>query len=120
MPEMAKPRMDDWDWKLFGHDAEGGGLPTQRLDVPLPETAQGLYELSSKFAALSMELGRTARLTDDAPTALRNASYLLRSWRHQLKDIQREWETIVKERDRPPAENGEQNTDARRTAEAAE
>ena len=92
----------------------------RRLDVPIPETATGLYELSNRFASLSMELGRIARLTDDAPLAARSTLFLLGSWRSQLKDLQREWDTIILERERPDAETGEQSGNASGTARSTE
>jgi len=119
MPEMAKHRMDDWDWKLLGRPAEQKGVMNRRLDVPVPETASGLYELSNRLGALSQELARTARITDDAPTAIRNALFLLGSWRNQLKDLQREWDTIIQERERDTPETRERTVTLNGTAVTA-
>lgn len=116
MPEMAKRMMDDWDWKLLGRPDDQKGVMNRRLDVPVPETASGLYELSNRLGALAQELARTARITDDAPTAARNALFLLGSWRSQLKDLQREWDTIIQERERDGPEPRERTVIVNGTA----
>lgn len=108
MPEMAKKRMEPWDWKLLGRPDDSNGVMNRRLDIPIPETSGGLYELSHKLGALSQELARTAHLTDDAPTAARSALFLLGSWRNQFKNLQREWDIIIQERDRPDTKPAEQ------------
>jgi len=110
MVETARERMTAWDWRVLGQneaDYKRGKLLTRRLDIPLPETIDGLYELSHKLAFISQELARVARLGTDAPSAIGHASQLLMITRLQLKEVQRTWETELRERQKAQPESAE-------------
>lgn len=106
MVEPLRTRMTTWDWRLHGHDASTGKLLTRRLDVPLPETIGGLFELAHRFSYLSQELARIARLTQDCPSAISHASQLLMLSRREFKDLQRTWEMELRARLEAEAEAG--------------
>jgi hypothetical protein len=103
MVEVAKGRMDKFDWAVLGHElhdkAGRPALPTRRLDIPLPETPSGLYEIAHKLGFLAQEMSRIARLSDDARTVIVHTDSLLRQSRQQFVRLRAEMETIMRERE---------------------
>lgn len=91
--------LSEFDWSVLGHDlVDGHGkiiLPTRRIDVPIPFSADGIHTLAHRFAGLSEQLHQTARLATTAPEL---RSYLgdvigqIKQADRFCKALRKEWE----------------------------
>lgn len=97
--ETVKGPLRNVDWQMLGHtyDPKAPSLPTRRLDVPLPPTAEGLYQIAHMLSGLINELHSVARLHASNRSAIVEADALLSSYRNRLKLVRAEWETELRE-----------------------
>lgn len=92
--------MTEREWEFLGHEYHKNDLaclPTRRLDIPLPASRDGLHTLAHRLVGLTEELHRIARHAPTNRSAMSEADSLLKLWRNQLKRLQKDWETELRE-----------------------
>ena len=100
-------RLTAHDWAVLGHEYylnDLACLPSRRLDVPLPADVEGIHALAHRFAGMSEELHRIARLASSARSSISETDGYLIYQRNQFKDLRREWETELREAEMRQAE----------------
>lgn len=102
--DLKDGALSEHDWRVLGHTyiPKHGSptLPTRRLDIPLPATADGLHTLSLRLQELSNALHQVARqksLGTPNRSCILEAMMLLDLYRKTFKALREDWETELPE-----------------------
>ena len=101
MVDRPQDRMEELDWRLRGHTPEDyyqGRLPVRRLDVPLPETIEGVKELRAAFYDLVRRIDQAMVGTTHIPNIMARVNDAIRASQLRLADDKEEWEGALKAR----------------------
>lgn len=104
--------LTEHDWSVLGHTyiPKHGSptLPTRRLDIPLPASADGLHTLALRLQELSNGIHQVARqkaLGTPNRSCVLEAMSLLELYRQTFKALRQDWETELREEASTAAEN---------------
>lgn len=92
-------QLNKLDWLVLGHDlftGEGKAvLPSRRLDIPMPHSADGLHTLAHRLAGLSQALHGIAREGETLTSprlAIGDAQSQIWLLHQDFKRLRKEWE----------------------------
>lgn len=112
-PEHLSPE----DWRMIGGGEPTvgrGGLPVRRLDVPLPDHVAGLFVLANRMIELGNQMQRLAREGTMVKDVVHPRTFVGQAIRQlelsglTLKDLRKDWERELRERESSSTESSEQ------------
>lgn len=80
--------LNDFDWRVLGMRRHQG----VRLNIPMPDTKDGLHTLAHRLAGLSEQLHILARLPGRNRSAIMDAAGLVRELHQSNKRLAADWE----------------------------
>ncbi len=121
MVDRPKTIMEEWDWRIRGHKQEDyrqGRLPTKRLIIPLPETAEGVRNLYYVFNGLAKGLMDAQKGTEHIPNIIARVHDAIRDAQAKLYDHREAWEDELKARQKGELENPEHSGNVTRLGQS--
>ena len=100
MVDITRTRMEDMDWRKYGHSREDyyqGRLPTKRLIIPLPEDNGGIKNLFYVFNTLAAGMERALK-HKHTPTAMMVVVDEIKGAQITLYDHKEAWEDGLRDR----------------------
>ena len=101
MVDRPKEIMDEWDWRIRGHkeaDYLQGRLPVRQLDFTLPETVEGVRELSAVIYNLMRGIDKAQVGTTHIPAIVAGVNDAFRTAQLRLADDKEKWEGQLRAR----------------------
>lgn len=121
MVDRPQKIMTEWDWRIRGHKERGylqGRLPVRRLDFTLPETVEGVQELSAVVYSLMRGIEKAQVGTTHIPAIMSGVNDAFRKAQLRLADNKQAREDELKARQEVERENPEQEGNVTRLGRA--